>query len=143
MNGLIKHTETTYALLRIVTGFLFLFHGLQKIFGVLTDRGAAVFGTQAWFGGLIELVGGILVMVGLQTRWAAFLASGTMAVAYFQFHFFPSLFVAQEGAMEKVFHLGTNIIPQINGGDKAVLYCFIFLYIAAKGGGKWSLDGGK
>ena len=79
-----------------------------------------------WFGGIIELVGGLLVMVGLQTRWAAFLASGTMAVAYFQFHW--------------KLQLGSHFFPAINEGELAVIYCFVFLSIACHGGGKWSLD---
>ena len=85
MKFLKQYADHAYALLRIMSGFMFLFHGVQKIFGVLTDF-VPEFGTQAWYGGLIELVCGTAIMIGFQTRWAAFLASGTMAVAYFQFH---------------------------------------------------------
>jgi putative oxidoreductase len=85
MKMLTKFSDHAYALLRIMAGFLFLFHGVQKIFGLLTENQPPI-GSQLWIGGLIELVTGILIMIGFQTRWSAFLASGTMAVAYFQFH---------------------------------------------------------
>ncbi len=85
MKFLEKYADYAYALLRIMAGFMFLFHGAQKILGVLSDFQPPVW-SQLWFGGIIELVGGLLVMVGLKSREAAFICSGTMAVAYFQFH---------------------------------------------------------
>jgi putative oxidoreductase len=125
MNSLAKYSDHAYALLRIVTGFMFSFHGAQKILGVLSDfRPPAL--SQMWFGGLIELVGGIAVMVGLQTRKAAFLCSGTMAVAYFQFHW--------------RFQWGPNFFPAINKGEMAALYCFVFLFLACRGGVKWAIQ---
>ena len=125
MKQLAKYSDETYALLRIVTGLLFAFHGAQKILGILSEFHPAV-GSQLWFGGLIELIGGLLVMVGFQTRWAAFLASGEMAVAYFQFHW--------------KFQFGPALFPAINKGELAVLYCFVFLVIACRGGVMWCLD---
>ena len=125
MNRLAKYSDQVYALLRIVTGFMFAFHGAQKILGVLSDFHPEV-GSQLWIGGLIELIGGLLVMVGLQTRWAAFLTSGEMAVAYFQFHW--------------KFQFGSAFFPAINKGELAVLYCFVFLFIACRGGVMWCLD---
>ena len=125
MNHLAKYSDDAYALLRIAAGFMFSFHGAQKILGVFSDFQPPV-GSQIWFGGLIELIGGLLVMVGFQTRGAAFLASGEMAVAYFQFHW--------------KFQLGPKFFPAINEGEMAALYCFVFLFIACRGGVKWSLD---
>ena len=125
MKQLERFADNAYALLRIMTGFMFAFHGVQKMFGVLSDFRPMV-GSQAWFGGIIELVGGLLVLLGLQTRAAAFLCSGTMAVAYFQFHW--------------KLQMGPNFFPTINQGELAALYCFVFLLIACRGGGKWSLD---
>lgn len=125
MNQLAKFSEQAYALMRIVSGFMFSFHGMQKICGVLSDFQPEV-GSQLWIGGLIELLAGILIMIGLQTRIAAFLASGTMAVAYFQFHW--------------KFQLDTNFFPAINKGELAALYCFVFLYIACKGSGMWAVE---
>ena len=110
----------------IVTGLMFAFHGMQKIFGVLSEYPIPPIGSQAWIGGIIELVGGLLILVGFQTRWAAFLCGGTMAVAYFQFHW--------------KFQLGSKFFPAINEGELAVLYCFVFLYIACRGGVQWCLD---
>ncbi len=128
MKQLAKFSGQAYALMRITTGFMFAFHGMQIILGILSDFQPA-FGSQLWFGGLIELFGGLLVMVGFKTRWAAFLASGTMAVAYFQFHW--------------KFQLGPAFFPAINKGEMAVLYCFVFLYIACCGGVMWCLDKNK
>jgi putative oxidoreductase len=128
MNWLSRYSNESYALLRIMTGVMFAFHGMQKIFGVLTEQ-APPFGSQVWVGGIIELVGGLLVMIGLQTRIAAFLCSGMMAVAYFQFHW--------------MFQTGANFFPAINKGEMAVLYCFVFLMIACRGAGKWSIDGSR
>ena len=127
MNQLAKYNDQAYALLRIVAGFLFSFHGAQIILRVFAEGfPVATVGSQMWFGGLIELIGGLLVMVGFQTRLAAFLCSGTMAVAYFQFHW--------------KFQLGPNFFPAMNKGEMAALYCFIFLLIACRGAVKWGLD---
>ena len=125
MKQLEKYSDYAYALMRIMAGFMFSFHGAQKILGVLSDFMPPA-GSQLWFGGLIELTCGLLVMVGFRTRWAAFLASGEMAVAYFQFHW--------------KFQMGPAFFPAVNKGELAVLYCFVFLFIASRGGGKWSLD---
>ncbi len=118
--------EPAYTLLRVAAGAMFSFHGLQKTFGVLTESRPAL-GTQLWFGGLIELVCGAAIALGILTRWAAFLASGTMAVAYFQFHW--------------KFDLGSRLLPAMNKGELALLYSLVFLFIACRGGGRWSLDG--
>lgn len=118
--------DATWAALRIVAGFMFTFHGVQKILGLLSSHAGPPVGSQMWIGGLIELVGGALIALGLFTRPAAFLASGTMAVAYFQFHW--------------KFEGGTNLLPIVNDGELSVLYCFVFLTIAAKGAGAASLD---
>ena len=128
MNFLAKYTDFTYAILRIVTGAIFSIHGVQKVFGILTERQPPI-GSQIWIGGVIELICGLLIVIGFQSRWAAFLASGTMAVAYIQFHW--------------KFQFGPEFFPAVNGGDAAVLYCFVFLYIACRGSGIWSLDKSK
>ena len=125
MNSLAKYSDQAYALMRVVAGFMFSLHGAQKIFGILSESQPAI-ASQAWFGGLIELVCGLLIMIGFQTRWAAFLTSGTMAVAYFQFHW--------------KFQFGPEFFPIINRGELAVLYCFVFLFIACSGGVMWCLD---
>ena len=126
MKQLAKYSDQAYALLRIMSGAMFTFHGMQKIFGVLSEYPQPAMGSQMWVGGMIELVGGLLILIGFQTRLAAFLASGTMAVAYFQFHW--------------KFQMGKAFFPGINQGEMAVLYCFVFLYIACRGAGVWSLD---
>lgn len=125
MNRLAKYSDHVYALLRIVTGLMFSFHGAQKILGILSDFRPPI-GSQLWFGGIIELCCGLLMAVGLLTHWAAFLSSGEMAVAYFQFHW--------------KFQLGPQFFPAINKGEIAVVYCFVFLLIACRGGVKWCLD---
>ena len=118
------HDEKAYALMRIVVGFLFLWHGSMKIFGFpggMMEMPEAI----RWSAGLIELVAGILVMIGLQTRWAAFISSGTMAAAYWIGH-------------------GTKaVLPVQNQGELAALYCFVFLFISAHGSGIWSVDGSR
>lgn len=126
MKQLAKYTDQAYALLRIIAGFMFALHGAQKLFGLLTEMPQPPIGSQTWIGGIIELAGGLLVALGFQTRWAAFLASGTMAVAYFQFHW--------------KFQMGAAFFPTVNKGELAVLYCFIFLLIACRGGAAWCLD---
>ena len=120
--------EGAYALLRIVSGALFTFHGVQKIFGVLTDQQPPVM-SQIWIGGLLELACGAAIALGLFTSLAAFLASGMMAVAYFQFHW--------------KLQFGAAFFPAINQGELAVVYCFLFLFIACKGSGCCSLGGGR
>lgn len=122
---LAPRADLAYALLRIIAGLMFGFHGLQKIFGVLTEHPPPL-GTQLWFGGLIELVTGFAIAAGALTRCAAFLASGTMAVAYVQFHWRLSF--------------GARFFPGVNQGELALLYSFLFLYIACRGGGRGTVD---
>jgi putative oxidoreductase len=118
-------TEHAYALMRVIVGIAYLFHGLQKLFGVLSDSRPPV-GSQAWFGGVIELFAGAAIALGLFTAWAAFLASGEMAVAYIQKHW--------KLAFDEGF------FPIVNKGELALVFCFLFLFIACRGGGRWSLD---
>jgi putative oxidoreductase len=125
-NALAPRTEVAYAALRIVSGLLFAVHGMQKVLGVLTEQQPPV-GSQLWIGGLIELVAGLMIAVGFMTVWAAFISSGTMAVAYIQFHW--------KGAFDE------NFFPVINRGELAVVYAFLFLFIACKGAGIASVDG--
>ncbi|HKI01012.1 MAG TPA: DoxX family protein [Thermoanaerobaculia bacterium] len=121
MRGILgRHTDRIYAIFRIVFGFLFLCHGAQKLFGAFGGQQVELASLMG-LAGIIEFFGGLLVMIGLFTSWAAFIASGTMAVAYFMAH-------APNGAL-----------PIMNQGDAAVLYCFAFLYIAARGAGPWSV----
>ena len=108
-----------YALMRIVFGFLWLFHGLQK-FGVLGTQSVEIASLRG-VAGVIEVVAGTLIMLGLFTSPVAFIASGQMAVAYF------------------TQHLPRGVWPISNGGEPAVLFCFAFLYMAAKGNGIWSV----
>lgn len=115
------------AALRIVAGGMFACHGAQKILGWFTDKPGPPAGSQLWFGGIIELVGGLLVAFGLFTRPAALLASGTMAVAYFQFQW-------------KLATANLMFLPIKNGGELAVLYCFVFLVFAVAGAGAYSID---
>ena len=112
--------------LRFVAGAMFSFHGAQKLFGVLGMHKVEMW-SQVWFGGVIELVCGILVAIGLFTRPAALLASGTMAVAYFQFNW-------------KFNFDGFRWLPIVNQGELAVLYCFVFFFFALHGPGANSLD---
>jgi putative oxidoreductase len=116
-----------YAALRIVAGAMMSFHGIQKIIGWQSGGFSPAVGSQLWFGGLIELVAGALAALGLFTRTAAFLLSGTMAVAYIQFHW-------------KLAFTGALWIPALNKGELAALYCFVFLLIAARGSGVAALD---
>lgn len=118
-------SDVFYALLRILAGLMFSFHGFQLIFGVLTTFKPAA-RTQIWFGGLIELICGLAIAVGFCTSWAAFIASGEMAVAYIQFHW--------------KLDFGQKFFPAINQGELALLYALVFLYIASRGGGRWSVD---
>ena len=110
------------ALLRIVTGLLFLEHGLSKFFGFPVPFPVHPLPTMLVAAGVIEVVAGLLITIGLFTRIAAFIASGEMAVAYFMTHF-PKGFW-----------------PLQNMGEGAILFCFIFLYLAAAGAGAWRID---
>jgi putative oxidoreductase len=116
-----------HSLLRVITGALFIQHGVQKLFGLLvsasqTWNGPPPVFSQFWFAGVLEVFGGILIVLGLFTRPVAFLLSGEMAVAYFQAHF------------------PRNFWPVLNGGENVVLFCFVFLYLFATGAGPYSLD---
>jgi putative oxidoreductase len=120
-----RYDAQSYALLRIFTGFLFLWHGSQKVLGFPGEAPAGAPAFIVYIAGPIEFFGGILILIGLFTRWVAFLCSGLMAVAYWLAH-------------------GTQtFLPFLNGGELAVLYCFVFLFIAAHGAGIWSIDGAR
>ena len=118
-----RYEEIIFALLRIAVGFTFASHGAQKLFGVL--GGPRMTEPLMVIGGAIEFFGGVLILIGFLTGIAAFIASGEMAAAYFMVHAKGSFF------------------PIINKGELAVVYCFLFLYIAAHGAGRWSVDGLK
>jgi putative oxidoreductase len=114
------------SLLRIVAAVTFMLAGTMKLFafpmGMPPNGGTAPFPTQMWFGGVLEVFGGLFILIGLCTRPIAFVLSGMMAVAYFQFH-------APEGFW-----------PTMNGGVAALMYCFVWLYFSAAGPGPWSVD---
>ena len=117
-----RYGAHSYALMRFVTGLLFLCHGSQKLLGFpMPPPEAPAF--VLYVAGPIELIGGALVAIGLFTRPAAFLCSGLMAAAYW------------------MAHGSKGLIPMLNGGELAVLYCFVFLFISARGAGMWSVDG--
>jgi putative oxidoreductase len=130
MNFLNPFKNVSYALLRVLSGLLFAFHGSQIILGFyrigFPPNFSAPIGSQTWVGGMIELIGGLLVMLGFQTRLAAFLCSGTMAVAYVQFHWH--------------WQFDQNFFPALNQGEPAALFSLIFLVIATHGAGIFSLD---
>ena len=118
-----RYAPQALSLLRIVAALIFLLHGSSKILGFpATEMPSPPVGSLFWVGGLLELVGGLLLLIGLFSRPVAFLLSGEMAVAYWMVHAPQSTF------------------PMINGGDAAILYCFVFLLIAAAGPGPWSVD---
>jgi len=110
------------SIVRIVVALLFLEHGLSRLFGWPSPIPHPPMLTMYWFAGSIEMIGGLLVLLGLFTRPAAFIMSGEMAFAYF------------------ISHQPRGLFPILNGGDGAILYCFIFLYLAFAGAGPWSLD---
>jgi putative oxidoreductase len=122
MKFLANFQEQAYALLRITAGFMFLLHGTQKFFNFPQQYPYGELGFLSIAAGSIELIGGVLIILGLTTRGVAFLCSGTMAVAYWLYHSAPPFY------------------PLVNGGEVAALYCFIFLFIACKGSGIWSMD---
>jgi putative oxidoreductase len=120
-----RFSPQIFAVFRIVMGVLFAFHGSQKIFGWPPSQqgGGGSLPPLLVVGGWIELVGGLLIAVGLLTGWAAFICSGEMAVAYFMAH-------ASKGGP----------LPIVNRGELAAVYSWVFLYIAAHGAGMWSVD---
>ena len=120
-NLLDDREEQAYALLRIVTGFLFIWHGTQKLMNYPAEFPYPL-NPLMYTAGAIEMVGGVLVMIGLFTRPTAFICSGTMAAAYWMAHGM------------------NNVFPIINRGELAALFCFAFLFIAVRGAGIWSLD---
>jgi putative oxidoreductase len=117
-----NYRSQCYALMRIVVGFLFLWHGVQKLFDFPMAMPGGVPPFITYVAGPIELIGGTLIMIGLFTHWAAFITSGQMAVAYWMVHGPKAL------------------LPIQNNGELAVLYCFIFLFISSQGSGIWSID---
>jgi putative oxidoreductase len=123
-NALDRYTPYALAVLRIVAALIFIEHGTQKLFGFPAppQGGYPAAFSLLWIGGVMEVVGGILVLLGLFTRPVAFLLAGEMAVAYW------------------MFHAPRNLYPVLNGGDAAILYCFVFLLLVFTGPGAWSLD---
>lgn len=123
--GIARRAPYALALLRIVSGLIFMAHGTQKFLGFPGGERAGsglAFDNPGAFAGVVEIVAGALIALGLFTRPAAFLASGTMAVAYWYAH------------------APQNFFPVNNGGDAAILYCFVFLYLFFAGPGAWSID---
>ena len=116
-----RFSSQLYAIMRIVAGLLFACHGAQKLFGVLGGQQVAL-GSMFGAAGIIELVGGLLIAIGFLTGTVAFIASGEMAYAYF------------------TMHQPRGTFPIQNGGELAALYCFVFLFIAARGAGMWGVD---
>jgi putative oxidoreductase len=121
-----KWTPYFLSVLRIAAALIFMQSGTMKLFafpmGIPPNGGTVDMWSQAWWGGILEVWGGAFVLIGLFTRPVAFILAGEMAVAYFQFH------------------APQNFWPLINGGNSALLYCFVWLYISAAGGGPWSVD---
>lgn len=116
-----KYETQIYAILRLVAGFLFLWHGSQKLFA-FPPAGHEMPFYIMFIAGPIEFFGGLLIMIGFLTPWVAFICSGEMAFAYWSVH-------------------GTHaLLPFMNGGELAILYCFLFLFIAARGSGVYSVD---
>ena len=122
MGFLSKYSPQILGVVRIVVGLLFLEHGLMKIVGFPAPMGHGALPPMIMAAGIIELVGGALVVLGLFSRFAAFICSGEMAVAYF------------------TAHMARGIYPAMNGGDPAILFCFIFLYLAAAGPGSFAIN---
>ncbi len=127
MQSLDRYAPYALAVLRIVSAVLFVEHGTQKVFGFPPGIGGELppVGSLIWIGGALEVVGGALLLLGLFTRLAAFIASGEMAVAYW------------------MFHAPAGFYPAVNGGDAAILYCFIFLLFVFTGAGAWSVGGAR
>jgi len=124
-DSLSRYTPYALAALRIVTALIFIEHGTQKLIGwpAAPASGLPAVMSLSWIGGVLEAVGGVFILLGLFTRPVAFILSGEMAVAYW------------------MFHAPRNFFPLLNGGDAAILYCFVFLLLVFTGPGAWSLDG--
>lgn len=116
-----KASPFLLSIMRIAAGFLFMQHGAQKLFGLLGGTQVQLASLMG-FAGILEFFGGLLILIGLATRPVAFILSGQMAFAYFMVHYHA------------------NFWPVLNGGDLAVLFCFVFLYLSAAGAGPWSVD---
>ena len=118
-----RHAPQMLSLLRIVSALLFLSHGMSKIFGIpMSSASYPPPWTLLWIAGMLELIGGLLLLLGLFSRPVAFVLAGEMAVAYW------------------MVHAPKNFWPVLNGGEAAVMFCFVFLYIAVRGPGLWSVD---
>lgn len=122
MEALVYWQPRILSILRIVSGFIFMLHGTKKHFGIPPTEKATELLSLSGVAGVIEIVCGLALILGFQTRAAAFLASGTMAFAYW------------------IAHAPRDLYPTNNGGDAAILYCFLFLYFVVAGGGQWSVD---
>jgi putative oxidoreductase len=122
LQDIAPYAPAMLSILRIVVALLFLEHGLSRLFGFPSPLPTPALFSLYWFAGAIELVGGALLALGLFTRTAAFIMSGQMAFAYF------------------LSHAPASFFPILNRGDGAILFCFVFLYIAFAGAGPWSLD---
>ena len=118
----LRYAPAVLSILRIIAALLFLEHGTSRLFAWPSPIPSPEFLTMYWFAGAIELIGGVLLVLGLFTRSAAFIVSGEMAFAYF------------------ISHAPSSFFPILNRGDASILYCFVFLYIAFAGPGPWSLD---
>jgi putative oxidoreductase len=121
-NRLSPYAPQALAVLRIVAALLFLLHGTQKLIGFPAAEFAPPAFSIFWFAGVIEIITGVMMLIGFFTRPAAFLASGTMAVAYW------------------MAHAPANLYPTNNGGDAPILFCFVFLYLVFAGPGTWSVN---
>lgn len=121
-NTLTRYAPHVLSVLRVVAAFIFLLHGTQKLLGIPAATRMPDFLSMLWVAGALEIVGGVLLILGLFTRPTAFVLSGLMAFAYF------------------IAHAPRSIFPTLNGGDAAILYCFVFLYLVFAGPGPWSLD---
>lgn len=127
LNSLSRFQPYALALLRIATAIIFILHGTQKLAGFPAPPASGLPGmfTLFWVGAILETFGGLAILVGFWTRPVAFILSGEMAYAYW------------------MMHAPRNLYPTLNGGDAAILYCFIFFYLIFAGAGAWSVDGNK
>lgn len=125
-----SYQEQTYALMRIISGYVLIWHGAQKLFGFPGEDPPAS-GFMFWLAGPIEFLGGLLLIIGLFTRPVAFICSGFAAAAYWMAH----------GSFDAL--PGSALLPVLNRGDLAVFMCFTYLYISARGAGIWSVDAAR